>query len=224
LPVIQVAFRTLFRLTFCMIYCLNPSDLSDATALNICITIPLFVPNNIPVSFAHNCTLETIPVDISVLLFNLNISQIYFQFQLYVKYNSATVKNYLLYNFSLFPFSFIFYCVPAACVYLHKYSNTVHSTLSNTDHSNYFSRHTNTAKLFLNLKRKLQYSQIYSSIVCNLVVQVTNKRTDKKNISEVFPIPATLIRYSHPTYVHMYSVHTYVYRFFASAQWVKSSQ
>jgi len=30
-----------------------------------------------------------------------------------------------------------------------------------------------------------------------MVVQVTNKRTN-----EVFPIPATLFRYSHPTYVH----------------------
>jgi len=37
------------------------------------------------------------------------------------------------------------------------------TTLSNTVHSNYFFRHTNTAKLFLKLKRKLQHPQIYSS-------------------------------------------------------------
>jgi len=37
------------------------------------------------------------------------------------------------------------------------------TTLSNTVHSNYFSRPTNTAKLFLKLKRKLQHPQIYSS-------------------------------------------------------------
>jgi len=65
-------------------------------ALNICISIPLLVPENNPVSFAHNCKLEkipSIPVDILVLLFNYNISQIYFQFQVCVKYNAATVKN-----------------------------------------------------------------------------------------------------------------------------------
>jgi len=37
------------------------------------------------------------------------------------------------------------------------------STFSYTVHSNYFSRPTSTVKLFLKLKTKLQYPQMYSS-------------------------------------------------------------
>jgi len=45
-----------------------------------------------------------------------------------------------------------------------------------------------------------------------------DKQTHRQtNISEVFTIPATLFRYSHPTYVLMYSVHTYVYRYFCQS-------
>jgi len=38
------------------IFSKSKSDYSDAAAFNMCISIPLFVPDNIPVSFAHNCT------------------------------------------------------------------------------------------------------------------------------------------------------------------------
>jgi len=48
-------------------------------------------------------------------------------------------------------------------IYINILIQSTLTTLSNTVHSNYFSRPTNTAKLFLKLKTKLQYPQIYSS-------------------------------------------------------------
>jgi len=48
-------------------------------------------------------------------------------------------------------------------IYIHILIQSTVSTLSYTVHSNYFSRPTNSAKLFLKWKTKLQYPEIYSS-------------------------------------------------------------
>jgi len=93
-------------------------------------------------------------------------------------------------------------------IYINILIQSTLTTLSNTVHSNYFSRHTNTAKFFLKLKKKS-----YNIHKCNRLQFscAGDKQTDRQtNISEVFPI----FCYSHPTYVHMYGVHTYVYRYY----------
>jgi len=81
-------------------------------------------------------------------------------------------------------------------IYIHILTQSTLSTLSYTVHSNYFSQLTNTAKLFLKFKTKLQYPQIYSSK--SFAICAGDKQTHRHtNISEVFPIPVTLFRYSH---------------------------
>jgi len=87
-------------------------------------------------------------------------------------------------------------------IYVNILIQSTLTTLSNTVHSNYFSRPKTTADLFPKLK--LQYPQIYSSksSAIKLWRWQTNAPTNKHkrsvhNSRNVIP----LIRYSHPTYV-----------------------
>jgi len=50
-----------------------------------------------------------------------------------------------------------------AYIYINIVVQSTSTTISNTAHSNYFSRPKITGMLFLKLKTKLQYPQIYSS-------------------------------------------------------------
>jgi len=70
-------------------------------------------------------------------------------------------------------------------IYINILIQSTLTTLSNTVHSNYFSRPPNTAKLI-----KVTIStNVLQQIVCNLVVEVTNKRTDKQTEAKSLQIP-----------------------------------
>jgi len=109
-----------------------------------------------------------------------------------------------------------------ANTYINILIQSTRTTLSNTFHSNYFSRHTNTAKLFLKLKTKLQYPQIYSSHP--FAIQLCRWQTNwPTNINKRFLYDSRNVIPLFAPHIYIYVQCTYI-DIFASAQLVKSSQ